>query len=130
MATLVTTLNAKVEAVTVDTLQGSTFIAKIRIMKRKIPRELDCRSSDAIALALNVGCPIYVSEEVMTRAESYPQKTEPSTQQVQGAAEILTAVLQQAGKGLQAAKNEEEIKAFLETRRAFVAHINGLIARQ
>lgn len=59
-------LQGKVSQVCVHSLQDHTFFAKITISqgKKKIIN-IDARPSDALALALRAGVPIYVSEEVI-----------------------------------------------------------------
>ena len=60
---------AKLERVVIDDLWQGTFYAKLHLMREKLPNlELDCRPSDAIALALRFRAPIYVAEHVLLEA--------------------------------------------------------------
>lgn len=63
--TLCADLGATVEKIVVSDMRDSTFFAEI-YLKTSAARELvvDARPSDAVALALTVGCPIYLSEKV------------------------------------------------------------------
>ena len=58
-------LQGKVTQVCVYDLRDNTFFAKIIISRGKRKIEIDARPSDALALALRTGVPIYVSEEVL-----------------------------------------------------------------
>ena len=68
MARVLEALGAKLEEARIEELKGDTFyaVAKLRIGGRD--REVDARPSDAMALAVQTGSPIYVAEEVMERA--------------------------------------------------------------
>ena len=58
-------LGGTVNRVTVTDLRDSTFFAVIEINIKESPVLIDARPSDAIALALRVDCPIFVSEAVL-----------------------------------------------------------------
>ncbi len=60
---LVELLEARVESLVDSTFYG---VAKIRAGGHE--HEIDARSSDVLALAVRVGCPIYASEEVLEQA--------------------------------------------------------------
>ena len=67
-------LNAKISHILVNDLHDDTFYARI-VMDRDGERiELDSRPSDAIALAVRVQAPIFVSESVMDRAGVTPDE--------------------------------------------------------
>ncbi|HSJ56952.1 MAG TPA: bifunctional nuclease family protein [Anaerolineae bacterium] len=67
-------LGATVSHVLVNDLQDDTFYARV-VMDRNGERiELDSRPSDAIALAVRVQAPIFVSESVMERAGVTPDE--------------------------------------------------------
>ena len=67
-------LGAKVSHILVNDLHDDTFYARI-VMDRDGERlELDSRPSDAIALAVRVQAPIFVSESVMERAGITPEE--------------------------------------------------------
>lgn len=59
------TLDAKVAAICVYAVQEGIFYARITLQASGNAIELDCRPSDAIALALRCEAPIYVTEEVI-----------------------------------------------------------------
>ena len=70
----ITKLGATVSHILVNDLHDDTFYARV-VMDRNGERiELDSRPSDAIALAVRVQAPIFVSESVMERAGVTPDE--------------------------------------------------------
>jgi bifunctional DNase/RNase len=61
-------LGGEVQDIVISDLQEHTYFAKLRIRKDGELVEVDCRPSDAIALAITAKVPIYVSEEVLGEA--------------------------------------------------------------
>ena len=66
MKTIIESLGANVLDVTITELREGTFYAVIHI--DGTPQEIDSRPSDAIALAIRCGAPIFVFESVLTAA--------------------------------------------------------------
>jgi hypothetical protein len=63
-------VEAKVEKIVVNDLRDNTFFALIHLRLGDEEITVDSRPSDAIALALRVGAPIFVDEDVVRRARS------------------------------------------------------------
>ena len=63
-------LNAEVEKIVVTELKENTFYALIHIRINGERVTIDCRPSDAMALALRTDSPIYVTEEVINNSRS------------------------------------------------------------
>lgn len=61
-------VGAEVMDVVIDELREGTFFAKIRYVHEGDEGQLDSRPSDAVALAVRVDAPIYVSPSVMEEA--------------------------------------------------------------
>jgi len=61
-------VKANVTDILIDELREGTFFAKIRFAVNGTEAQLDCRPSDAVALAVRVGAPIFVSEGVLDEA--------------------------------------------------------------
>lgn len=59
---------AEVSDILIDELKEGTFFAKIRYSVGGAESQLDCRPSDAVALAVRVGAPIFVSVAVLDEA--------------------------------------------------------------
>jgi hypothetical protein len=68
MLALIDELGGAVKAVTVSDLKDDTFFATIEIEQEGKTVEIDSRPSDAIAVAVRAGVPIYVVDDVMDRA--------------------------------------------------------------
>lgn len=64
---LLETVKAVVEEVRVESLKGDTFYGVVKLRDGKKDLEMDARPSDAIALAVRAGKPIFVAEDVMER---------------------------------------------------------------
>jgi bifunctional DNase/RNase len=61
-------LGARVERTVVDNLKENTYFATIHLSVGGEQRRLDARPSDAIALALRAGAPIFVTRDVLSRS--------------------------------------------------------------
>lgn len=68
VASLLAAAEVQLEHVRVETLREQTFYAVARLRSGDRVREVDARPSDAIALALRTGSPIYAAEEVLEAA--------------------------------------------------------------
>jgi bifunctional DNase/RNase len=81
LKSVIDNLGGTVLEVVVTELREGTFYGQIIIDTAGFTNEIDARPSDAIALALRVGAPIYVSENVMQQAGLIPSgKTEESSE--------------------------------------------------
>lgn len=65
---LLQAINAQVEQVRIEMLKGYTFYAVVKIRCGKTMSEVDARPSDALALAVLTGSPIFVAEDVLEGA--------------------------------------------------------------
>ncbi len=66
-----------VERVTITRLEDNTYFSEVSLVDSTTATEIDARPSDAIALALRAGAPIYVNEQVLEEAaESATQMRE------------------------------------------------------
>ena len=63
---MIETLEAEVVSVCVRSVEEQTFYAHVTLQTNGNEIEVDCRPSDAIALALRCEAPIYVDETVLT----------------------------------------------------------------
>lgn len=70
---VITELNGTVSHIQVSDLEDSVFYARLYIDVNGENVEVDCRPSDAIALAVRVKAPIFVSEHVMEEAGILPE---------------------------------------------------------
>lgn len=58
----------ELERVVIHSLKDNTFYATMTLKQGEITKELDSRPSDAISIALRMGAPIWVMEEVVADA--------------------------------------------------------------
>jgi bifunctional DNase/RNase len=67
-------MGAQVHHILVNDLRNDTFYAHIVVDSNGRRLEIDSRPSDAIALAVRVGSPIFVAESVMDQAAITPEE--------------------------------------------------------
>ena len=68
IASVVELMGGDIQDIVISELQEHTYFAKLRIRKDGELIEVDCRPSDAIALAVTAKVPIYVAEDVLGEA--------------------------------------------------------------
>lgn len=61
-------LGGDLQDIYISDLRDHTYFAKLRIRKEGEMIEIDCRPSDAIAIAVTARVPIFVAEEVLNEA--------------------------------------------------------------
>lgn len=67
-------LGAKVDRVVLNDLDDDVYYAELHLLQNGKSLRLDSRPSDAIALALRSGAPIFVDEKVVAHAIVVPQE--------------------------------------------------------
>ena len=65
VASVVENMGGELQDVYINDLREHTYFAKLRIRHEGELVEVDCRPSDAIALAVTAKVPIYVAEDVL-----------------------------------------------------------------
>lgn len=65
MADLLNTASVELESVRIEAIREKTYYAIASLRDGQQIRQVDARPSDAMALALQMSCPIYVAEELM-----------------------------------------------------------------
>ena len=68
IANVVDSLGAEIQDIYINELREHTYYAKLRIRQNGELTEIDCRPSDAIAIAVTANVPIYVAEDVLGEA--------------------------------------------------------------
>jgi uncharacterized protein len=94
MRNLLDETGAQVERITVTELREGTFFAEIVLSAQGEVRTVSSRPSDAIALAIRIGSPIFAEEDVLEEAGRVEQP------------------------------DEEEAEQMVEQFRAFIDHVN------
>jgi bifunctional DNase/RNase len=74
-------LNAALRRVVVTELKNDTFYAVLWLEQDGEMVTVDCRPSDALALALRADCPIFVDEDVLRVAKVIPNPSGQATQE-------------------------------------------------
>jgi len=67
---IVKLLNTEVIRVEIHDLRNNTFFANIHLLRDGKPLVVDARPSDAIAIALRAGAPIFVDEKVIEKSRN------------------------------------------------------------
>ena len=108
MKNLIDTFAVSLNEVCINELRDGTFYAKLSVEGVSETQEIDSRPSDAIALAVRFGAPIYVDEEVLKEAgviseddddegeEAMKKKEEAPVKQFTTKLEQLQAALREA----------------------------------
>lgn len=85
LASVIETLGAKVARVVIDqfvaTPSGGTFHAKLVLQRGDETLLVDARPSDAIALAVRSGAPIFIEEEILEEEGQDLAKARPSAEE-------------------------------------------------
>ena len=68
ICSIIRAVGATVQSVEISALRESTYYSTIRIQSAESEEQVDARPSDAMALAVRLGAPIRVAEEVMDAA--------------------------------------------------------------
>jgi len=75
LASVIENLDATVDRVIVNALQRDIYYAKLIIQQNGRTVEVDARPSDAVALAVRTGSPIFVAEDVIDQACRWGSQT-------------------------------------------------------
>jgi bifunctional DNase/RNase len=68
VCTIIEVLGGRLEKVLIDKLENDTFESKMMIEANDKVMKIDCRPSDAIAVAVRAEAPIFVEREVLDKA--------------------------------------------------------------
>lgn len=87
---VITELGGTISHVLIKELNESVFHARlfINVKGEREPREIDCRPSDAIALAVRAKVPIFIAEEVMDVAGVEPEPDLQEAEKGEDAADV------------------------------------------
>jgi len=65
LAEVIKSLDAETEEVVITSLEGTTYIAELHLRRLDGLTIVSARPSDAVALAIRMGAPLYVADELM-----------------------------------------------------------------
>ncbi|MGD0338580.1 MAG: bifunctional nuclease family protein [Bacteroidota bacterium] len=74
MKNIIDQMGASLTEILINDLRDGTFFAQLELDSSTINHEVDSRPSDAIALAVRYGVPIFVAETVMQEASFLPDQ--------------------------------------------------------
>jgi bifunctional DNase/RNase len=77
-------VNLKVNRVEVCDLKNNTYFALIHMTHQGKEMSIDARPSDALAISLRMGAPIFVSDDVIEKSAQIDLKAEPEDKTEQG----------------------------------------------
>ncbi|MFA4029438.1 MAG: hypothetical protein GDYSWBUE_000378 [Candidatus Fervidibacterota bacterium] len=80
LANILQTLGVEMECAIINELRGDTYYAVIVLRWGDEVHEIDARPSDAIAVALRLNAPIYLSEELARVIGIHPVRRDPDTE--------------------------------------------------
>jgi uncharacterized protein len=103
IANLLEVWGMELDKIIVHALQDNTFYAVLCLRQGTITKELDCRPSDAIAIAIRTNSPIWVMEEVVADA-SIPVNREADEEERQAFRDFVSKLrpedlIQRGGSG-------------------------------
>lgn len=131
MANLLDATGMVLEEVRVESLREITFYAVAKLRSGANTWEVDARPSDAIALALHKGSPIYVAEEIMAKiGEAVPEayRTSASGKGLEQISSELVEKRQEQERKLQEAKSratEQTPEEQMEARQKLLVSVFG-----
>jgi bifunctional DNase/RNase len=82
-------LGAHLRRVVITHMHQGTFFAELAISTESGERVVSSRPSDAVALALRVGCSIFVEEEVLEIAGVRPEEIAQPPEEVKGGEDVV-----------------------------------------
>ena len=77
LASVIQRLGARLERILIHDLRDETFFCQLELMGEHGLLEIDCRTSDAVAVALRTTSPIYATDEVVVQAAVLPESGPP-----------------------------------------------------
>ena len=86
-------LGATLQRVTITELRNSTYFANLSVAVKDKVTQIDCRPSDAIAVALRMKAPIFVSTQVLAKSKPLPASPGRAQKKLGLQAQDLTAEL-------------------------------------
>lgn len=73
---ILATTGVEVERVVITDMQGTTYYAHLHLRGSDGSEAIDCRPSDAIAVALRTGAPIHIDGELLDRLDTERRESE------------------------------------------------------
>ena len=101
MVTMLDAVDVRVDRIVISDLADETFHARLLLVGTDTRLEVDARPSDAIALAVRIGAPIYATTDVLDRAATSPDDDDDDED---GGEKVSGAALEETGEPIDAAR--------------------------
>jgi bifunctional DNase/RNase len=102
MVAMLDTVDVRVDRIIISDLADETFHARLLLVGSDTRHEVDARPSDAIALAVRIGAPIYATSDVLDRAATSPDDEDEDDETGEGA--LSATALEETGEPIDAAR--------------------------
>ena len=103
MVTMLDAVDVRVDRIVISDLADETFHARLLLVGTDTRHEVDARPSDAIALAVRIGAPIYATTDVLDRAATSPDDDDDDEEGGEGT-KRSGAALEETGEPIDAAR--------------------------
>ena len=101
-------LGGKMSKVVIKRIEGKTFYAMIEMIQGERKIEIDCRPSDAVALALKANIPIFITKELIEKEGQKNPFESARTTRIQEKKEFTKEELQKMAELLSEAQEREQ----------------------
>ena len=101
MVSMLDAVDVRVDRIVISDLADETFHARLLLVGSDTRHEVDARPSDAIALAVRIGAPIYATTDVLDRAATSPDDED---EDETGEGSLSGTALEETGEPIDAAR--------------------------
>jgi bifunctional DNase/RNase len=102
MVSMLDAVDVRVDRIVISDLADETFHARLLLVGSDTRHEVDARPSDAIALAVRIGAPIYATTDVLDRAATSPDDDDEDDETGEGS--LSGTALEETGEPIDAAR--------------------------
>jgi bifunctional DNase/RNase len=102
MVAMLDAVDVRVDRIVISDLADETFHARLLLVGSDTRHEVDARPSDAIALAVRIGAPIYATTDVLDRAATSPDDEDDDDET--GGGSLSATALEETGEPIDAAR--------------------------
>ena len=102
MVSMLDAVDVRVDRIVISDLADETFHARLLLVGSDTRHEVDARPSDAIALAVRIGAPIYATADVLDRAATSPDDEDEDDESGEGP--LSPTALEETGEPIDAAR--------------------------
>jgi len=92
LSSVITETGYTVERITITKLEDKTYFAEVSLADSTTAMVIDARPSDAIALALRAGAPIYVNEEVLEEAAQSAAQMHEDAEEIEKFKDLMSEI--------------------------------------